>query len=172
MNNGGKWQTYCHYGLLSVLLLFSVTLQSAAGGGLSFFGMPGLPAVAFVIGIGMNYGPFVGGVFGLCAGLLLDVYTTPSVGFHVVVMTLLGIGCGLAVNHLLMHNRYARFVLCVCSALTYCSAYCILFKWIMGGHDFSYFYRFSLPTAGVCALVSAVYSLFFKWFRRQLQERI
>lgn len=168
MNNTEKttWQTIGHYAILGVVMLFSVTLQSAAGGGITLFGFSLLPAVAFVIAIGMNYSPLIGGVFGLITGLLLDAYTVPSVGFHTVLIPTLGITCALAVNHLLLHNRYARFVLCVASSLLYATAYFLILQWMLGGHDFSYFYRFTLPGAGVCALTSLVYGAFFRWFRQ------
>lgn len=170
MNNGEKTklQVYFHYSVLVILLLFSVTLQSASVGGLALFGFSTLPAVAYVIGIGMNYGAAIGGVLGLFTGLLLDIYTVPSVGFHLFMMPLLGIGCGLAVNHLLMHNFYARIVLCLCGSFLYCTGYFVVLKWIIGGHDFSYFYRFSLPTVGVCTLMSVIYAVVLRWFHGRL----
>ncbi len=170
MNNAQKtkWHTVGHYGLLAVFLLFSVTLQSAVGGGIKLFGIPTLPAVALVAAVGMNYGPFLGGIFGAITGLFLDVYTVPSVGFHLVVITLLGLGCGLAVNHLLLQNRYARFVLCLVSALFYNTAYFVVLKWILGGHDITYFFRYSLPTTAVCTITVLVYMLFLRWYQKRL----
>lgn len=168
MNNTEKttFQTVCHYTVLSFIMLFSVTLQSAAGGGVSLFGFSLLPAVAFVVGVGMNYGPLIGGVFGLVVGLLLDAYTAPSIGFHLVIMPFLGVGCALAVNHLLLHNRYARFVLCLVSSLIYCTAYFVVLQWMLGGHDFSYFYRFTLPGTLVCTLTCLLYGAGLRLFRR------
>ena len=170
MNNNTErtsWQTVCHYVVLSVIMLFSVTLQSAAGGGITLFGFSLLTGVAFVVGVGMNYSPFIGGIYGLAVGLLLDAYTAPSVGFHSVMMTFLGVACALAVNHLLLSNRYARLVLCFVSALLYGTAYFVVIQWMLGGHDFSYFYRFTLPGAFVgtvtCVVYGAVLRLFRKW---------
>ncbi len=159
---------YLHYGLLSIIMLFSVTLQSAANGGVSLFGVSLLPAVAVIVAIGINYGPFTGGIYGLVAGLFLDVYTVPSVGFHLVIMTVLGIGCGLSVNHLLMNNRYARFFLCFCGATLYCIAYFVVMKWIVGGNTITYLYQFSLPMIGSCTLSCGGCTFLFKMLRGKL----
>ncbi len=168
MNNAEKttFQIVCHYGILSLLMLFSVALQSAAGGGISLFGFSFLPGIAFVVGVSMNYGPLTGGVFGLLVGLLLDAYTAPSIGFHTLMIPFLGIACGLAVNHLLLSNGYAHFLLCFVSALLYCTSYFVVVQWILGGHNFSYFYRFTLPGAGVCTLTCLVYGAVLRLFRR------
>lgn len=173
MSNQGKttFQTVLHYGLLTGFMLFSITLQNAPGGGLTLWGLSPLPAIAFVVGVSMHYGPFIGGVFGLVTGLLLDVYTVPSVGFQTVAITLLGMGCGLTMNHLLLHNKYAKFVLCLVSALLYGIVYFAVMKWMIGGHDFSYFYRFSLPAIGLCTVLCLLYGWVLGWFRRQLNER-
>ncbi len=169
MNNTEKttWQGIFHYAILSAIMLFSVTLQSAAGGGITLFGFSLLTGVAFVVGVGMNYGPFVGGIYGLAVGLLLDAYTVPSVGFHLIMMCFLGIACGLATNHLLLSNGYARIVLCFISALLYGTAYFIVMQWILGGHDFSYFYRFCLPGTLVCTVTCLVYGVVLRWFRQR-----
>ena len=168
MNNTEKttWQSIFHYTILSIIMLFSVTLQSAAGGGITLFGFSLLPAVAFVVGVSVNYGPLTGGIFGLVVGLLLDAYTVPSEGFHLVIMPFLGIACALAANHLLLSNRYARFVLCFVSSLLYTTAYFVLLQWMLGGHDFSYFFRFTLPGTLVCTLTCLLYGVGLRWFRR------
>lgn len=170
MNKSKKsgFLAYLHYGIIAVILLFSVALQSAANGGLSLFGISLLPAVAVVVAIGINYGPFIGGVYGLIGGLFLDVYTVPCVGFHLVSITVLGMGCGLLVNHFLMNNRYARFFLCFCAATFYCVSYFVVMKWMLGSNGFSYLYQFSLPMIGSCTLTCGVCAFFFKLLRGKL----
>ena len=145
-----------------------VTLQYATNGGLRIFGVSALPAVAMIVAIGMNYGPFVGGVYGLFSGLLMDVYTIPSVGFHLVMMPFLGIACGLAANHLLMNNRYARFFLCLCSAIVYCFFYFVVIQWIAGGNSFAYYVDFSLPMTGACAVTAGVLCFLVKLYQTKL----
>lgn len=170
MNNmeKNKWYTFGHYCLLGLFMFLSVTMQTLANGGISVKGVSLLPAVAFVIGLGINYGPLLGGVFGLVTGLLLDGFTVPSVGFQVGILTILGIGCGLAAKHLFMHNRYARSFLCLCGSFVYSTAYFVVIKWICAGYDFSYFVKFSVPMIVAGGITGMVYTAALKWFRNQL----
>jgi len=133
--------------LLGLLLLVIWSFQIAPTNLFAIGLVRPVPTVILTVCVGIIYGETVGGVFGLFAGLLMDVYTTPSVAFHVVLMTALGIFCGLVVKHLFMNNRLSWVVLWFASAMVYFLLYWLMFKVILGNDGWLYLTRYALPSA-------------------------
>ncbi|MBR6549461.1 MAG: rod shape-determining protein MreD [Clostridia bacterium] len=133
--------------LLGLLLVMLWSLQIAPANLFEIGSVRPVPTVVLTICVGILYGETAGGVFGLFAGLLMDTYTTPTVAFHVVLLTALGIFCGLAVKHLFMNNRFSWTVLWFVGSLLYFIFYWLLFKVILGNDGFSYLLYYSLPGA-------------------------
>ena len=169
MNNRDlpKLKPWLHYSLLAVLLLTAWSVQSAPDGILTVWGISPVLLVSLIACIGMIYGEMIGGVFGLAAGLLMDVYTTPCVGFHIVVLTAVGIGCGLIIRHLFMNNLLASFTLILGVCLVYFVLYWLLFKVILGGGGgWVYLYRFSLSGTVYSAVFGGLFYPLLKWLHR------
>lgn len=161
-----RYPSYLHYVILGVILLVLFLWQSAPGQGLTLFGVRPLPAVMLVALIGIVYGEFAGGLFGLIAGLLMDMYTTPSVCFNVVLLTALGMICGLAIQHLLIPNFYAHLVLTLGCCFVYYLFYFIVIQWLLGEGTWYYFFRFSLPATVYTWAVGMILYPFLRWLRR------
>lgn len=159
-------QPYMQYIMLILMLLFSWMLQSAPISFLTIYGIRPVLTIVFVAAVGVMYGEGTGGVFGLAAGLLMDIYTAPALSFHVVVLTALGIGCGLIVKHFLMYNFLSAVILCFISCLCYFFLYWLVFKVILGSGGVLYLYRFSLPAAFYTGLFGFLYCPVVRWIRK------
>ncbi len=151
-NNALKQKPFGEYGVLLILLLAAWGLQSAPSNFLSVFALRPVLVLGLTACVGMIYGELIGGVFGFGAGLLMEIDAAPSVGFHLLVLTALGILCGLAVRHLLMNNIPASFTLLLSVCVLYFTLYWLLYKVILGADGFYYWIRFSLPSAAFTAL--------------------
>lgn len=153
--------------LLGVLVLLCWLLQSAPGGFLPLFHVSPVLLPILVAAIGMAYGETVGALYGLAAGVLMDLYTIPSLGFHAVLLTAVGIVCGLAVKHFLMQHLAAALVLAGTVAVAYFVLYWLVFKVIAGGGGALYYLvRFSLPAAVYSGLWGLVFCPLTRWIRR------
>ncbi len=140
-----RTRPFLQYALLVLLLVMTWAMESAPESWFILASVRPVPVVVLVISVGILYGEMVGGTFGLLAGMLLDLYSTPSVAFHVVVLTALGICCGLAVKHWLMNHLLSAIVLWFAGSLVYFILYWLLFKVILGNDSWYYLYRFALP---------------------------
>lgn len=151
-NNSLKRKSLWEYGVLLILLLAAWGLQSAPSNFLSVFALRPVLVLGLVACVGMIYGELMGGVFGFCGGLLMEIDAAPSVGFHLLLLTALGILCGLAVRHLLMNNIPASFTLLLTVCILYFTLYWLLYKVILGADGLYYWIRFSLPSAALTTL--------------------
>lgn len=158
------------YLVLGLILIVSWLLQSAPGNLLAIASVRPVLLVVFAVCIGAIYGELTGGVFGLIAGMLMDLYTVPSLAFHAAVLTAVGIVCGLAVRHLLMNRFFSVLVLCLVMSFCYFTLYWLLFKVLMGGGGWTYFCRFSLPGTVYTALTGLIYAPLIWWIRRCFQR--
>ncbi len=157
------------YVLLGVLALFCWLLQSAPGGFAVIAGCSPVLLPVLTAAVGVYYEERTGAVFGLLCGILMDIYTVPSVGFHAVLLTAVGVACGFAVKHFFTHSLWAALVLCLGAALTYFVLYWLLFKCILGGGGaWYYLVRFSLPAALYSGAFGLVFCPLVRWLHRRL----
>ncbi len=163
---GKRTRPYLQYSLLGLFLVMLWSLQSAPDSLFTLSLLRPVPVVVFVVTVGIVYGEMVGGAFGLFAGMLMDLYTTPSVAFHAVLLTALGIFCGLAVKHWLMNNLLTMVVLWFVGSLIYFVLYWLLFKVILGDDGWLYLYRFALPGGLYTGAWGVVVAPIVAWIRR------
>ncbi len=165
--NKQRTKQYAQFVLLGLLLLLLWAIQSAPRSLLSIGTVRPVLLAAFVSVTGIVYGEMAGGIFGFVAGLLMEPYTAPSVGFHVLVLTALGMACGLAVKHLFMNNTLSALVTVLASSLVYFILYWLIFKIVLGGNGgMGYLVRFSLPAAGYTAMCGWVLYPLVRLIRR------
>jgi rod shape-determining protein MreD len=163
VKNSRSWLQYV---VLAIVLFLCFILQSTP---MNLFGIQGIRPVFLVmltLCSGLVYGELVGGTIGFCAGMLMDLYVTPSVSFHTFVLTFLGIACGLAIGHLFMDNALSALVLCFVGSFVYFSLYWLLFRVILSdGGAWVYYYRFSLPSAVYTGVLGLVFYPLLRWIR-------
>ena len=164
----GRSRPYLQYLLLGLLLVLLWAFQSAPANLCDIAMFRPMPAVVLLICIGIVYGEMAGGAFGLFAGLLMDLYATPSTAFHVVVLTALGILCGLAVKHWLMNNLLSAVVLWLVGSVLYFVLYWLLFKVILGDDGWFYLYRYALHDGVYTAVFGTILMPLVVGVRRQV----
>ena len=67
-----------------------------------------------------------GAVFGLVCGLLMDATSTSTMGFHAVLLLIVGFACGLLINNLLNDTLRSAFLLGGAGTALYC-----VIHWVM-----------------------------------------
>lgn len=164
----GRSRPYLQYLLLGLLLILLWAFQSAPANLFDIALVRPMPCVVLVICIGIVYGEMAGGAFGLFAGLLMDLYTTPSVAFHVVLLTVLGVLCGLAVKHWLMNNLLSAVVLWLVGSVLYFVMYWLLFKVILGNDGWIYLYRYALPGGIYTGAWGVILAPLVVWIHRRV----
>lgn len=108
--------------LVLLLYLFQVTPRMLP----SIGGILPVPLVPLTVVIAMREYEGVGATFGLACGLLMDVTSTSSMGFHAVLLLLLGFLSSLLVNSLLNDTLRTALLLGAMGTAIYCIAH-----WIM-----------------------------------------
>ena len=162
-----KIKPWMHFLLLSFLLLIAWSVQSVPHPVLAIAGVNPVLLLSLVVSIGVVYGELIGGICGLCAGVLMEIYASPSVGFHIVLLTGAGIAGGLLIRHVFMNTRFATFVLTLLICFIYFFVDWLLYEVILGGNGgLLYFFRFSLPAAGYTALFGFICCPLLKWLYR------
>ena len=155
-----KRRSWLQYILLAILLLVFWLLQSLPGEAFCIGGIRPLALPMLVVAVAIEYGYAAGGVMGLAAGILMDLYTVPAVGFNTVMLVATGIGCGLLVRYFFMRNLPSTAVVCLAASFQYYLFYFLVCKVLPGMTDaFSYFLRFSLPGTVLTALLGWIICL-------------
>lgn len=114
---------YTVLGLLVVLVyLFQVTprLLPSIGGALP------VPLVPLALTIAMREYESAGAAFGLICGLLMDTASTSTMGFHAVLLLLLGFFSSLLVNSLFNDTLRTSLLLGAAGTAIYCVAHWVI----------------------------------------------
>ena len=102
--------------LYALILLLLYVLQATVFPRLRIWGVAPLILPIFVVGIALFDGASWGGGVGLAAGVLCDFAFSGSVVFFTILLTVIGVGLGLASTYLLNRGRLT-YMLCVVIAL-------------------------------------------------------
>ena len=98
------------YGLLALLIML---LQTAPNVFPTIGYARPVPLVLFVVCVALFEGARIGGIVGLVAGLLWDVYSFRLYGYDALILMAIGITVGLLVQWLLRANFLSAMLLCV-----------------------------------------------------------
>ena len=115
---------------------------------------PAMLSVPLVISIGMFERETYGMLFGLMSGALLDAFSSQSVCYHSIMLTLAGFVSGVLVTRLLRNNLKTCLLMCTIFLFVYNSLYYLIFyyKASAGAADYVYFDTY---------LPSVIYTSFF-----------
>lgn len=97
----------CYFIIIVVVFVAQTTPQF-----LEVFGIKPFLLLPVVVSLAMFEGEFVGGIYGVIAGLLLDYSTTTYFGFNAMIFM---VGCvlvGLLIIHLMQRNYFNSIVFC------------------------------------------------------------
>lgn len=118
------------------------------------WGIPAMLSVPLVISIGMFERETYGMLFGLMSGALLDAFSSQSVCYHSIMLTLAGFVSGVLVTRLLRNNLKTCIMMCTVFLFIYNSLFYLIFYFKASGEaaDYVYFDTY---------LPSVIYSSFF-----------
>jgi len=105
-----RYLTWTAYGLLIVA---AVILQSLPRGLPVIGGVRPVLIVPLVVCAAMYEGPVGGAAAGIAAGLLWDMFSDRLLGFHALLLLIVGCACGLLVRLLIRNNLLSALLLSV-----------------------------------------------------------
>lgn len=97
----------CYFTIVIMVFLAQSTPQF-----LEVFGIKPLLLLPVVVSIAMFEGEFIGGIYGVIAGLLLDYSATTYFGFNAIIFM---VGCvlvGILIIHLMQRNYFNSIIFC------------------------------------------------------------
>ena len=156
-----------------LVMLAVFILQSAPGALPRVFGVSPLPLIPLAVIIAMYEGDTGGAVFGLAAGLLIDVNAVHTAGFAALVLMLVGCVCGLLVIHLMRNTVLTCLTLSAGASLFYCLLHWLIFYLIPGKEEpLRYLLHYSLVRAVyTAALCVPLYLLMRRLTRKKRRKR-
>ena len=140
--------------VIAAVVLLTFLLENTQGLFLRPWGIPAMLSVPLVISIGMFERETYGMLFGLMSGALLDAFSSQSVCYHSIMLTLAGFVSGVLVTRLLRNNLKTCLLMCTIFLFVYNSLYYLIFyyKASAGAADYVYFDTY---------LPSVIYTSFF-----------
>lgn len=152
--------------IFALLLIFAAVIQNTPGLLPEPFGLRQLGVTAIVVCIAMFERETAGMLFGLLAGVVLDV-TGGTQGINAIILTIFGLLCGLLVNNIFRNNIFTSLIFSTVALLV---------------HAFVYWIATAAGTAGAGRLLltfclpSVIYTAIFTpmWFLiiRAIQRRL
>ncbi len=101
-------RTVVGYGLMLAML---AVWQAAPHGFPAIAGVRPIPLVAATVAVAMFEGPLAGGITGMAAGLLWDIYSARLFGFRALLLLIAGCAVGLLIKQLLRNNLLSALLL-------------------------------------------------------------
>ena len=140
--------------VIAAVVLLTFLLENTQGLFPHPWGIPAMLSVPLVISIGMFERETYGMLFGLMSGALLDAFSSQSVCYHSIMLTLAGFVSGVLVTRLLRNNLKTCLLMCTVFLFVYNSLYYLIFyyKASAGAADYVYFDTY---------LPSVIYTSFF-----------
>ena len=143
--------TYLFLGLILFILYLFQNVNSLPAP----FGLIPAIVVVYVAVCGSVMGEYVGSVMGFLGGLLCDTSAPSSYCFNLIVLTALGIACGLLGTRLFTKRFVCTLALSFLALLMYFVLQWFVVGVIFGNEGFYYLLRYSLPSV----LYSVLYVL-------------
>ena len=155
-----------------LLLILAFLLQTSVFPLLPFLATSPNLLLILCFSFGFYYGPLPGMIYGLCAGLLMDLFYSGPFGFYSLIFVLIGYANGYF--HAYYYEEYIQLplFLCVLSGLTYHSYIYILRFLIRGKWSIPYYFvHIILPSIVFSFLLTLVLYRFFFSASRRLEEK-
>ncbi len=141
--------TYLYLGLILFILYLFQSVNTLP----SPFGLVPAITIVFVAVCASVFGEYVGCIMGLLGGLLCDTAGPSSYCFNLIVLTALGIMCGLLSTRFFTRRFVCTLAMSALVLLIYFILHWLVIRVIIGNDGFYYLYRYALP--------SVVYSVIY-----------
>lgn len=97
--------------VFGAIILLAALLQATPSALPRPWGIAALPLPFTAVGLAMIVGPVGGAGAGIACGLLWDVYTDTTFGYHALLLMIVGCACGLLVQWILRNNLLTYLML-------------------------------------------------------------
>ena len=155
-------------GIISAIILLNFILQTTVLQYIPIFGATPNTALVFVVCYAILRGDAEGGIVGLAAGLLRDIYFGPVIGVHALLCMLTGFLCGKPFKHFFRENYAAPVILVAASTFIYEFVYYVFMLLPQGKAEFM---RVVLPVTAYTVLFALpVYHMTYM-LNHKLEER-
>ncbi len=156
---------------LAMLLLYVLQVTPRF---FSLFGVKPMLIVPLAICIAMVEGEFVGGLYGVLCGLLLDFGAFTLFGINSIIMLVSCVAAGLLVIYLMRPGLRSAIILTFATAVTICLAHYFFLYGMWGLKDASLiFYNHSVPMilyTTICAIpINMGVHVYYKKFQERLE---
>jgi len=140
---------------MSALILVNYVLQTTLLPELAILGAMPDTALIFIVSYGILRGDVEGAIFGLCAGLVQDIFGGTAIGLFALLGFLSGFMAGKPFRDFFKDNHFLPFFIVVGISLVYQFLLYFFTMLFAGQLDFfHYFYTFILPTVIYTASLS------------------
>lgn len=112
--------------LLILVTLLTFTIQNTGGLFPAPAGIHAMLLVPLTVCIAMFEREFAGLFFGLFAGAMLDAFSSQSICYHAVALTIIGFAAGALITYLMRNNLTCAVILCAISVFLYNTFYFII----------------------------------------------
>ena len=158
---------FIFFGLLLFLLFL---LQSVPGLLPRLFGVLPIPVIPAVVCVAFFERDSGGEMFGLAAGVLMDVNSMQITGFNALFLMIAGCTCSLLVMRLIRNNLLSAAALSAAATVVYYILYFLLFELSRyNGEAFYYFFRYILPRMAYTALFSIPLYIIVRIFMKKVK---
>lgn len=124
--------------------------------------------IPLLIAVAMAAKEWIGLIFGASFGILLDTIGAETLSFNMIMLTVIGCGCGLLCAHFVNDNIFAALTLSFFANLFY-----FFVRWFFfyvcadKGEVFSYLWRYVVPTVIYNALFIIPFYLLMKYISKR-----
>lgn len=166
-NNKPKIIRYAFY---VGLIVVAVLLQNSRGAFPEIFGARAFVVLPLCVAIAMHEREIAAAVFGVVAGVMLDICTAND-GFNSIVLLLLCVVCSLLISHFMQNNMVTSFVLAAGAISVYNILYVIVNLVLAGGGSpVRQLLLFYLPSAVYTMIFVPIYYFIVRWVWEKAEE--
>ena len=166
-NNKPKIIRYAFY---VGLIVVAVLLQNSRGAFPEIFGARAFVVLPLCVAIAMHEREIAAAVFGVVAGVMLDICTAND-GFNSIVLLLLCVVCSLLISHFMQNNMVTSFVLAAGAISVYNILYVIVNLVLAGGDSpVRQLLLFYLPSAVYTMIFVPIYYFIVRWVWEKAEE--
>ena len=156
-----------------VLILILLYVLQTTPGLFQLFGTKPSLVLAAAVAISAIEGEFVGGVYGLIAGILLDTASSSSFGLNTILLCIACIGVGLLTKNLMQETlmSYLLYVASIAFIISGLQFVFIYAMWRVSGLPSVFIQKVLIYTLYTTVISPIVYYL-LKWIKKKFSKKI
>ena len=144
--------------ILAVFVIITYFFQNTGGLFPAPAGIHAILLIPLTVSIAMFEREYAGLFYGLLAGAMLDAFSSDSICFHAVLLTITGFAAGALITYIMRNNFVCAVMLTFASAFIYNTLYFILYSAFDGiEKPFIVYLRYFLPSIIYTVIFTPLY---------------